>query len=506
MKHFNLKFLTFFLTALLAFGVGWADELTYTFSKPGTSIVGTLEGAPSGVTAQHSTTATGFSNGGVQVTTTVGSLTVTIKGFNSSYQLKGITLRYCTNSSKGAGTVTAKLGEVPVANDYSISDAATGGTTLRDAILDVTETTFNENDLILKLTVSTNSVYVNKFTVTYEPANDNREEVELSFPNATYNATLGQTFTAPTVTADPAAAASEVTYSSSNPVVASVDENTGEVTLVSAGTTTITAEIKSSTNYKDANAYYVLEVAEDPNLKTAILDFTENKFNLPTSSTAVSTEGTFTDGTYSVTLAGNPGYKYTAASGANGDALLLGKEGAYVILPTFNGTVSKIVVEGPPGGASGAVHQNIYVDDNPVSTETTDGANGTHVYLIDSNYQTSGTTYTLKVTNDYNTQIRKIIVYYTETPTVAAPEFSLAEGTYSSAQSVTITAEEGATIYYTLDGTDPTTESTEYTGAIAISAMQNFHPRPISRFDAWLRICDTIDGHTIITLTANARA
>ena len=26
MKYFNLKFLTFFLTALLAFGVGWADE------------------------------------------------------------------------------------------------------------------------------------------------------------------------------------------------------------------------------------------------------------------------------------------------------------------------------------------------------------------------------------------------------------------------------------------------------------------------------------------------
>lgn len=40
--------------------------------------------------------------------------------------------------------------------------------------------------------------------------------------------------------------------------------------------------------------------------------------------------------------------------------------------------------------------------------------------------------------------------------------------TYKVAQSVTITAAEG-TIYYTTDGTEPTAESTEYTGAIAIS-------------------------------------
>lgn len=51
---------------------------------------------------------------------------------------------------------------------------------------------------------------------------------------------------------------------------------------------------------------------------------------------------------------------------------------------------------------------------------------------------------------------------------VAAPTFSLAEGTYTEAQNVTITAEDGATIYYTLDGTNPTEESTVYKSAIAI--------------------------------------
>ena len=50
---------------------------------------------------------------------------------------------------------------------------------------------------------------------------------------------------------------------------------------------------------------------------------------------------------------------------------------------------------------------------------------------------------------------------------LADPVFTPAGGTYTSAQNITISAAEG-TIYYTLDGTDPTDESTEYTGAIAL--------------------------------------
>ena len=53
----------------------------------------------------------------------------------------------------------------------------------------------------------------------------------------------------------------------------------------------------------------------------------------------------------------------------------------------------------------------------------------------------------------------------------AAPTFSPAGGTYSTAQSVTISCgTEGATIYYTTDGSDPTASSTQYTGAITISS------------------------------------
>ena len=50
-------------------------------------------------------------------------------------------------------------------------------------------------------------------------------------------------------------------------------------------------------------------------------------------------------------------------------------------------------------------------------------------------------------------------------PTVSTPTFSPAGGTYTSAQSVAISdATSGATIYYTTNGTMPTTSSTEYSG------------------------------------------
>ncbi|MDD5818646.1 MAG: chitobiase/beta-hexosaminidase C-terminal domain-containing protein, partial [bacterium] len=52
---------------------------------------------------------------------------------------------------------------------------------------------------------------------------------------------------------------------------------------------------------------------------------------------------------------------------------------------------------------------------------------------------------------------------------INAPTFSPEGGEITSAQNVTISAANGATIYYTTDGTDPTTSSTKYESAITVS-------------------------------------
>jgi hypothetical protein len=55
----------------------------------------------------------------------------------------------------------------------------------------------------------------------------------------------------------------------------------------------------------------------------------------------------------------------------------------------------------------------------------------------------------------------------------ATPTFSPAPGTYTSVQSVTISdATPGSTIYYTTDGTAPTTSSSKYSGSITVSSSE----------------------------------
>ncbi|MGN0236265.1 MAG: InlB B-repeat-containing protein [Paludibacteraceae bacterium] len=91
----------------------------------------------------------------------------------------------------------------------------------------------------------------------------------LSFPQAEYSVELGETFTTPTLTQTTTATA---TYSSSNTSVATVDANTGEVSLVGAGTTTITASTPAEGDYCEGEASYELTVTlpdcETPSITT----------------------------------------------------------------------------------------------------------------------------------------------------------------------------------------------------------------------------------------------
>jgi LysM repeat protein len=65
---------------------------------------------------------------------------------------------------------------------------------------------------------------------------------------------------------------------------------------------------------------------------------------------------------------------------------------------------------------------------------------------------------------------------YTIAPVLPTPTFSVPAGTYTSTQTVSISdATQSATIYYTTDGSAPTTSSTLYTGPITVSTTETIN-------------------------------
>jgi len=135
------------------------------------------------------------------------------------------------------------------------------------------------------------------------------------------------------------------------------------------------------------------------------LDFSENNWGLPESSANKATaEATFTNGSYSITLAAADGYYF------NKDGyLMLGKSGSTLTLPAFSFDVERIDIVGR-SQASANTLQNIYVGEDAVSTQTK-GAQGTNEYEIAANYQSAGNVYMLKVESAHNTQIVKILIW-----------------------------------------------------------------------------------------------
>ena len=127
--------------------------------------------------------------------------------------------------------------------------------------------------------------------------------------------------------------------------------------------------------------------------------------------------------------------------------------------------------------AEGITNGTVSVD----PTSALEGATITVTAEAASGYELSTLTYTYgTTTNNINLETMQFVMpaadvtvnaTFTELAHVANPTFTPAAGSYISVQTVSLAcATEGATIYYTLDGTDPTTESTEYAEAFTVSA------------------------------------
>ncbi len=136
------------------------------------------------------------------------------------------------------------------------------------------------------------------------------------------------------------------------------------------------------------------------------LDFTNGaeEWGMPNGNEAGVTEGSYTNGTYSISVTGAKCYWFP-----QNKALLVGKQGATITLPAFNFAVGKIVTKGVSGG-SGKVSFNVMVDTTAVSTEVL-GCKADQAFAIAESAQAVGTVYTLTITNGNNFQVSAIEIY-----------------------------------------------------------------------------------------------
>ena len=94
----------------------------------------------------------------------------------------------------------------------------------------------------------------------------------------------------------------------------------------------------------------------------------------------------------------------------------------------------------------------------------------TNRFIAENSYHNFGPYHTNNInSSDYNFYLDLFVQGGTSTPTVATPVFSMASGTYMEEIDVEIScATAGATIYYTTDGTNPTSTSSVYTESIHV--------------------------------------
>lgn len=278
------------------------------------------------------------------------------------------------------------------------------------------------------LTASKNQVRATKIEVTYTPSG--KTSADLSFPEATYTVKLGDSFTAPTLT-NPHNLT--VSYTVDNTDVADVDATTGEVTINAAGTAKITASTEGNDTYAAGSASYTLTVTGD-----------------------VTTTG---DGTEAK--------PYTVA-----DILALNAANA---LPTDEVYVKGIVSQIKEVNASFG-NATYYISDDGTTTNQFQIFRGKYLnnvkFTSEDQLQTGWTVTVKGKVTLFNTSLEMAQNNYLtsiEKPAGAAPAIS-GDETFLESTTVTITAnQEGATVYYTTDGTTPTDKSTKYTEPITLT-------------------------------------
>ncbi len=237
------------LLGVLCSAVLWAhaDEATFSISSS------KINGSTSLTSVTNNDITLAFAKGGGSNAPALSSTylkfyggnTLSVSGTNTNVVISNIKI---TTNSGNNGKLTATNWSANCSNNVWTITPTSATTSLSSTTIQNGENSSQAQARITNIVVT----YSTKTNVT----------LTWSSATATGDAAKSADFAAPSLSTDPADAASEVVFSSDDTAVATVDSKSGAVTLVNEGETKIWAKISNSTTYNDASASYTLTVTD----------------------------------------------------------------------------------------------------------------------------------------------------------------------------------------------------------------------------------------------------
>lgn len=451
MKHLKLFFALF---AMLALGVtnAWAQEETYTLGW----------GSASGTNYQNFTAVSGE--------------VLNVLSFNSEQNNAGSAPAYNANSKE------LRLYYNAQGDGCSITLNPVTGVTITGVTITASSTSYTPN---VKYNVDGGDDLSGSWSSTTMTISGINAKSSLKFRNAnTSNKQLRIKTIQVTYVKESTAETTIKTLKSIAVEGMTTDYETGDIFKFDGTCTATYGVTKNDVPQEDETKEVTPTSVSTPDMSTAgekevTVTYTEDEVTVTATYTINVTENEITAGTYDIVP--NNAFWGTSFTGTNANTTetLYGKQDDISILHTRSG--SNLYVNDSQTRVYVDHYMQISVPAGYVITAiafTADGSNwaGTHtadVGTMTDSKNWTGSANAVTITFGGTCRITKITVTYAEAgetpevPTLDAPTFSLAEDTYTEAQEVTLSAEEG-TIYYTLDGTTPDAESIEYTDPIVL--------------------------------------
>ena len=456
LNSLRLRLCALVALVLCAAGTAWGETVTYTISSKNTLTTnGTAPTGSSATIAESYSTSCQMTAGNTQ--------TLTLKNYGG-YTITNITLSMKSNSKGGAGTLS-----------YSIN----GGTSFEEicsgsfntdnwygswstSYVDVSKNVSieaNNSDVKIKIYATANSLYCQSYTLTY-----------------TNSSSTPPTPTNPTVNVGTLTHVEslEMWYFDSD----IVDLSNGSE--VAEGT-----EVFVRPNVAPG---YELESISAVDASSSNVQLTENNgawsFNMPNSNVTISATAseipnhqtiditsitgslTFNPGNFTSSGSGYKDYNNVLFTGSNNEIY-----GGWTLTQVLKTSEYKLQMKANVGQV--VLPQIVSTNGFTISVTATtnsvivsDGTNnGTNELIVTS----PNANITISAGSSYAV-ISQITITPANPNAVATPTFDPEGGTYTEAKNVTINCTtEGAAIYYTLDGSTPSTQSTLYESPIAIN-------------------------------------